>query len=485
MPAGAVTQLLSPVPAVQSVTNPLPGDGGAPGETVALVRDRGPQAVRNRDRAVAAGDFEWLAMQAAGTRVARAICLPNVNGSTRFEPGWVTLIVIPGSDQPRPSPGVELIAQLDSYLLARACADLVMPTPAKINVIGPGYVGVTVVAKIVPLDLTQAVSVKQRVSAALGRYLHSLTGGLAGTGWVPGRAVYVSEVASVIEGTPGVSFVTSLRLLPNAVQRRLTLPGAPVSVNAPAGSLVVTPDRRKAFVLAEPVQVATLAATLAVTGLREGDAVASLLDLTLDKPAAPGSATFTAVPSPWPAPAGFLAGTTVTGPGGRQTRLAQPTGPRAGGPGQAALTVTVTDPGFTDGLPAGSVITLVGSLSLTVTSLAARAAPDGSGTLIDVTTEPAAGDVTYPAGTVLGTLDGRVRLPLAVPAAPDPATAAITACTLADLRPGEQVQVISASGGAVAVTAALTALAPVDDRVYLDPDVFPYATEHQLDMIGP
>jgi len=482
VPAGAVTQLLSPLPAVQAVTNPLPADGGAPGETIALVRDRGPQAVRNRDRVVAARDFEWLARQAAGTRVARAICLPNVNDSMRFEPGWVTLITIPSSDQPRPSPGVELIRQVEEYLLARASTCLVLPVPVRINVVGPGYVKVTVTAKIVPLDITQAAVVKQRIATALRRYLHPLTGGLAGTGWVSGRAVYVSEVASVIEGTPGVSYVTSLRLRPAAIQRRLTLPGAPVAVAAPAGSLVVSRDRRKSFALAEPVQAATLAATLTATGLREGDTITSLLDLTLDR-AAPGSATFTAVPAPWPAPAGFLAGTTVIGPGGRRTRLAQPLGPWAAGAGPAAVPVAVTDPGFADGLPPGSAITLAGGPSFTITAIAVRAAQGG--TLADITTLPVTGDVTYPAGAVLGTPDGRVRLPLAAPAAPDPVTAAIGSCTLAELQPGEQIQVLTGDGGTVALTATLAALAPVDDLVYLDPGVFPYATEHQLDMIGP
>src|SRR6185437_3102781 len=120
--AGAVAQLLSPIPAVQAVTNPLPADGGAPGETVGQVRDRGPQAIRNRDRAVCAGDFEWLARQAAGTRVARAMCLPNINDSLSFEPGWVTLILVPSSVGARPSPGVELISVVGDYLRARACA---------------------------------------------------------------------------------------------------------------------------------------------------------------------------------------------------------------------------------------------------------------------------------------------------------------------------------------------------------------------------
>jgi predicted phage baseplate assembly protein len=487
VPAGAITQLLSPVPAVQAVTNPLPADGGAPGETVGQVRDRGPQEVRNRDRAVAAGDFEWLARQAAGTRVARAICLPNVNDRQGFEPGWVTLVLVPRSDAQKPSPGVELISLVEGYLRARACADLVLPAPVKINVTGPGYVRVTVVATIVPRDITQAVTVKQQVAAALSRYLHPLTGGLAGDGWVSGRAVWVSEVASVIERTPGVSYATSLRLMPSAVQRRLTLQGAAAAIAAPAGSLLVSRDRRKACLLAEPVQAGTVASSLTVTGPRECDVVTNLLDLTLSQPAVPGSPAVSAVPAPWPVPAGFPAGTAVIGPGGRRTSLAGAVLIHGAGPVPPPVQVEFTDQEFTDGLAAGSVITLVGQFPFTITSVSpgqdrGQAGPAGR---IDITTAPAAGDVTYPAGTVIGTLDGRLRLPLAQPAAPDPATGTISTAVLADLEPGEQIQVPTADGTGMALTATLAGLEPVYDVVYLDPDVFPYATEHHLDMIGP
>src|SRR5205823_8292047 len=75
---GAVAKIQSPLPGVASVVNPVAADGGAEAETVSQVKERGPQTLRHRQRAVSASDFEWLARQAAGTRVARVKCLTNV-----------------------------------------------------------------------------------------------------------------------------------------------------------------------------------------------------------------------------------------------------------------------------------------------------------------------------------------------------------------------------------------------------------------------
>ena len=98
VPIGAVAKIQSPLPGVASVTNPVAADGGADVETVDQVKERGPQTLRHRQRAVSAADFEWLARQAAGTRVARVNVLPNVNRELRFEPGWVTPRRHPGRD---------------------------------------------------------------------------------------------------------------------------------------------------------------------------------------------------------------------------------------------------------------------------------------------------------------------------------------------------------------------------------------------------
>ncbi|MGH9939119.1 MAG: putative baseplate assembly protein, partial [Blastocatellia bacterium] len=281
-PKAAIAQVKSPLPGVASVTNPVAADGGADAETLPMAQERGPQTLRHRYRAVACADLEWLARQAAGTRVARAKCLPNVNRDLRFEPGWVTLLIVPQGAEGRLSPGSELIREVEDFLAERAFVGLARQTPARINVIGPGYIQVTVEAEVVPRDIDEAEQVKQRARAALDAFLHPLTGGPEGAGWVFGRDVYESEIYRVIENVPGVSHVKSLRLIPNIVQHRFTFASEPLApAELPEGSVVMTTDRRKAALLAEPAPAGAAVSRVAIKGFKEGDRITKAQDLTV------------------------------------------------------------------------------------------------------------------------------------------------------------------------------------------------------------
>jgi hypothetical protein len=486
VPAGAVGQLLTPLPAVAAVTNPLAADGGAAAETLAQVSARGPQALRHRQRAIAQGDFEWLARQAAGTRVARAVCLPNINRELRFEPGWVTVVVVPADDAPGPRPGAELVGAVEGFLRRLASVGLVQELPSRINVVGPGYLRIMVDAEVAPRDIAEADTVKQRVTDALARFLHPLTGG-RGDGWELGRDVYASEVAQVVEDVPGVSYVRSLRLLPSAVQRRLVLGGgsAPIAeTGAAAGGAVATVDGRKAALLGEPVAAATQVGTLTVRGLQEQDRITYLLDLEVTEPPQPGGTTIVGTPVAGSGRGGFPRGSPVMDADGRQTLLADPVPRIMAGDQAGPLTIEVTDAGFADGLVPHSRITLFGPRPMTVASVAAEPVPTGPDgrPALDVRVAPHHTDVTYPAGTVLGTIDGRVRLPLAALATPDPATATITALRLHDFQAGEVVEL--RTGGATSLSAPVAQVRAVEDLVYLDSNIFPYVAGHRIRMVG-
>ncbi|HEX6673740.1 MAG TPA: putative baseplate assembly protein [Actinomycetes bacterium] len=482
VPAGSVTQLVSPLPAVARVTNPVAADGGAAAETVAGVRARGPQALRHRDRAIAGGDFEWLARQAAGTRVARATCLPNVNRDLRFEPGWVTLVVIPQGEEPKLEPGAELVATIERQLAARASAGLVQSLPGRVNVIGPGWVQVAVAADVVPWDLAMAEEAERRVVAALGRFLHPLTGGPAGAGWELGRDVYASEVAQVIERVPGVSHVTRLRLVPGAVQRRLAFAASarPIArVAAAEGSGVVTPDLRKAARLAAPVVAATLVDGLVVRGLEEGQRLAVVLDVRVAGTEPQGVVHGT--PSERGSPFGFPAGSLVVAADGRSTRLVQglPRVPPSGAPQD--IVIRVEDVGLAGQLAAGDRLTIFAPSPVTV----AGVAPGPPGVpVFTARLVPYDTDATLPAGTVLAAVDGPVRVPLAAGAAPDPVTGTIDSLALEDFASGDEVLVESPDAGTAALVATVEQVTAVDDIVYLDPNVCVYAREHQIRMTG-
>ena len=279
LPAGAIAQVTSTLPAVAAVANPTAAGGGADPETVAIIEDRGPQMIKHRGHAVAAGDIEWLAREAAGPRLARTKCIPNVNQELVFEPGWVTLLIVPNGTDPKPSPDSQLIREVELYLLDRAFVGLARSTPARINVIGPGYIRVAVAADVVPVDLAEAELVKQQVTEALISYLHPLTGGSFGTGWPFGQPVYVSKVARLFENVPGVDHVEALQLIPNIVQHRLAFDASEASAGLAEATAIATLDRSKSARLADATDLPR--GRVLIKGFKEGDQIAKVIDVVV------------------------------------------------------------------------------------------------------------------------------------------------------------------------------------------------------------
>jgi predicted phage baseplate assembly protein len=216
VPARAITQLLGVVPGIQNVFNPRAAEGGADGEAPGAVRQRAPRTLRHRGRAVEGVDYEALAVEASpAVRIVRAI--PGRNAVGQLLPGWVTILIVPYSNDPRPYPSFGLREHIRQYLERRAPADLA--GLHRIRVIGPEYLPIGVSAAIVPLDPSQAGVVEKSVRDRLARFLHPLFGGPDGAGWDLGRDVYTSDVAAELERTPGVDHLEELTLTVNGEPR--------------------------------------------------------------------------------------------------------------------------------------------------------------------------------------------------------------------------------------------------------------------------
>ncbi|MDT5209429.1 MAG: hypothetical protein QOF67_1844, partial [Mycobacterium sp.] len=205
--AGAINQLLSGIPA-GSVINIGPADGGADAETPSAVLARGPASVAARGQALTAADYEVLAREASPA-VAFARALPATDPTGRPRAGFVRLIVMQASADPRPIPSFGLRRQVENYLRRRCPASMA----GQIYVAAPDYQPVGVLAEIVPIDLDAAGPTIDAVLAAVGTFLHPLTGGPEGSGWALGRDVYRSDLARVIGEVTGVDHVRTLELL--------------------------------------------------------------------------------------------------------------------------------------------------------------------------------------------------------------------------------------------------------------------------------
>lgn len=239
--SGTITQLLGSVSGVQGVSNPRAAEGGADGETLEEFALRAPKGLRNRGSAISSSDYEDLAYEAsAGVAVARAIPTRDPNGIAL--PGWITLIIIPHSQEPRPMPSFGLRDDVRSFLEQHAPGDLA--AAHGIQVIGPTYLPIDIKATLAPKDPTEAGTVEQAAREALETFLHPLLGGPGGKGWDLGRNVYTSDIAAVLGDVEGVDFVSDLAISINGMLQDGV-------AKIPPGQIVVAGELQLNLTLAE------------------------------------------------------------------------------------------------------------------------------------------------------------------------------------------------------------------------------------------
>ncbi|SEP26614.1 putative baseplate assembly protein [Halogranum amylolyticum] len=209
--AGAVTELRSDIRLVDGVANPEAADGGADAESVAQVLTRAPAQLRSRGRAVAPGDVERVALDTSRT-LARARCLPRMDEAGERRLGWVTVVIVPHTDDRQPTPSTELRRRVDAAVSERAPATLVAPTD-RLFVRGPSYVTVSVAASVVAQATAESVSLVESTAIdAVTSFLHPLTGGPSGAGWAFGEPPCLSDLYALLEGVDHVDHVEDVTL---------------------------------------------------------------------------------------------------------------------------------------------------------------------------------------------------------------------------------------------------------------------------------
>ena len=208
--AGTIVQLKTAVPSVEKVFNVDAAAGGFAAESSDALITRAPRSLRHRGRAVAADDYEDLA-HLASSEVARAKCVPlrrlqdDPLGSTPA-PGALSVIIVPGGSDAKPSPSLELLEHTAEYLRARQAAN------AEIAVVGPLYVRVEVALEAVLEQIEGANEIEQAIREQLAAFLHPLTGGRDGAGWDFGREPHASDLHAIVNGVPGVDHIRTLSL---------------------------------------------------------------------------------------------------------------------------------------------------------------------------------------------------------------------------------------------------------------------------------
>lgn len=156
-------------------------------------------------------------------------------------PGWVTLILVPHSLDPQPTPSYELKQEVAAYVAERAPAAI---ESGRIGVIPPNYLPVGVSATVAATQIDQSGEVKTAVMDALNQFFHPLLGGPDGRGWPFGRSVYLSDVARLLESVAGVDYVRQLELLLNLIPSGDSVSVPPERLVAAGPMLIVMEGRR-------------------------------------------------------------------------------------------------------------------------------------------------------------------------------------------------------------------------------------------------
>ncbi len=198
------------------VRHEWPTAGGTEGESVAAAERRIPAFLANRDRAVTAEDFRFLAENVPGTDVARAEVVPGMMpgadpAATRFAvPGALSVFVIPPAE-PRvggaPRPTLGTLRPVFDWLRQRTLIG------TQVFVLGPYYVRVGVAIAVRLLDPGTRTETLRAVEQALVGYLWPLEpGGPLQQGWPIGRPVAPHELATQASRVAGVLAVDQVTI---------------------------------------------------------------------------------------------------------------------------------------------------------------------------------------------------------------------------------------------------------------------------------
>jgi hypothetical protein len=206
--AREIKSLKSAVSGIEKVINPIAADGGADTATIDEMMEIGPASLSNRGRGVTAEDFEWMAREAC-RKVVRARCLPNRNQNGVPELGWVTVIIIPDSTDPKPYPSLTLKRLVKDYLDSHSLSTIT--SQGNVNVDGPSYTEMSVSLDLFVSSMDAASEASREAKRRLDAFFHPLTGGPQGEGWEFGRGVALSDVYALLEGISKVDHIENLQ----------------------------------------------------------------------------------------------------------------------------------------------------------------------------------------------------------------------------------------------------------------------------------
>jgi uncharacterized phage protein gp47/JayE len=149
-------------------------------------------------------DFAALARQAANIRRAKALSLFHPGFPGIKVPGVVTVIVVPDSEAPNPTPSEGTRRTVCAYLNQRRLLT------TEVFVIAPTYRLVEVRVEATAAGNADLAELSKGIEKALLDYFHPLKGGEDNAGWPFGATIFYSRVYQRVFTVPGVESIERL-----------------------------------------------------------------------------------------------------------------------------------------------------------------------------------------------------------------------------------------------------------------------------------
>jgi hypothetical protein len=193
--------------------NAATATGGRRKETLEETKLRAREVFRKETAILTAKDYETLAQDTPGLRIARVKVLPNFNPKlcTITLPGEVTIIV---EAQPAPRaafPDALPTPPSEGFLnTIRNSLDSRRVVTTNLHVIGPNYVEVGVSCRVYLKKRVAESTARVTIERAIREFLDPVFGGPTGDGWPFGRSIFPSEISQQLTRVSGVDFVTNV-----------------------------------------------------------------------------------------------------------------------------------------------------------------------------------------------------------------------------------------------------------------------------------
>ncbi|HYV47633.1 MAG TPA: hypothetical protein VFA20_22395 [Myxococcaceae bacterium] len=223
VPAHSLRAVRDPLPVKLTSDHDRPAVGGRAGETLANALLRGSEAIHSLQRAVAARDFEVLALRTSAA-VSRARAFTRASLWRHAAPGTVEVLLVPDLPPEVRGPddeGVtaEALRDHQSEEARRRIQDELDARKTMGTEVAASWTRlkcVSTAARVVAHRAEDPEAIRKRVVARLHRTLSPLPHA-GGGGWRFGQALRASNVYDVLLSEPGVAHVEEVRLLVDEV----------------------------------------------------------------------------------------------------------------------------------------------------------------------------------------------------------------------------------------------------------------------------